>query len=387
LSNEENKQQKVVVMEDLKNIWLHFVDVLSHTFLEIEIWRIIAAGLILIFALAVRKMFLNMLISYLKKSTSKTKTTFDDKLVEAVNPPGKLLIIVIALYFVFRVLLINVSGDSFGGHIIRTLFIFTLFWMIYRAAGIIAHLFEGLAKKTETDLDDMLVPFISRGIKVIVVIVGITVIAKEWRYDLGALLTGLGLGGLAFALAAQETLANMFGGITIMLDKPFSVGDWILTPDVEGIVEDIGFRSTKVRTFAQALVTVPNSTLVKTAITNWSRMGKRRINFNLRIKYQTTAEKINALLEKTRDMLKNHPEIHPETIFVFFDKFGESGYELFLNFFTKTTVAQKHFEVKEDINLKIMQILDELGIEIALPSASVYIENEKDGGVYEANAQ
>jgi MscS family membrane protein len=381
----KSKAKRVVILEDLKMMWERFIDVFSHTFLEIEVWRIIAAGVILIFALAIRKVFLNILISFLKKLTSKTKTEVDDKLVEAIDPPGKLLIVVIALYFVLKVLLIDVSGDSFGGHIVRTLFIFTIFWMIYRAAGIIAHLFEGLAKKTETDLDDMLLPFINKGIKVIVVIVGITVIAKEWRYDLGALLTGLGLGGLAFALAAQETLANMFGGMTIMLDKPFSVGDWILTPDVEGTVEDIGFRSTRIRTFAHALVTVPNSTLAKSAITNWSRMGKRRITFNLRIKYQTTAEKMDKLLQRTRELLTNHPEIHPQTIFVFFDKFGENSYELFFYFFTITTIWKKYLEVKEDVNLKIMQILDELEIEIALPSTSVYIENEEDDDKEAAN--
>ncbi len=381
----KSKAKRVVILEDLKMMWERFIDVFSHTFLEIEVWRIIAAGVILIFALAIRKVFLNILLSFLKKLTSKTKTEVDDKLVEAIDPPGKLLIVVIALYFVLKVLLIDVSGDSFGGHIVRTLFIFTIFWMIYRAAGIIAHLFEGLAKKTETDLDDMLLPFINKGIKVIVVIVGITVIAKEWRYDLGALLTGLGLGGLAFALAAQETLANMFGGMTIMLDKPFSVGDWILTPDVEGTVEDIGFRSTRIRTFAHALVTVPNSTLAKSAITNWSRMGKRRITFNLRIKYQTTAEKMDKLLQRTRELLTNHPEIHPQTIFVFFDKFGENSYELFFYFFTITTTWKKYLEVKEDVNLKIMQILDELEIEIALPSTSVYIENEKDDDKEAAN--
>ena len=381
----KSKAKRVVILEDLKMMWERFIDVFSHTFLEIEVWRIIAAGVILIFALAIRKVFLNILLSFLKKLTSKTKTVVDDKLVEAIDPPGKLLIVVIALYFVLKVLLIDVSGDSFGGHIVRTLFIFTIFWMIYRAAGIIAHLFEGLAKKTETDLDDMLLPFVNKGIKVIVVIVGITVIAKEWRYDLGALLTGLGLGGLAFALAAQETLANMFGGMTIMLDKPFSVGDWILTPDVEGTVEDIGFRSTRIRTFAHALVTVPNSTLAKSAITNWSRMGKRRITFNLRIKYQTTAEKMDKLLQRTRELLTNHPEIHPQTIFVFFDKFGENSYELFFYFFTITTTWKKYLEVKEDVNLKIMQILDELEIEIALPSTSVYIENEKDDDKEAAN--
>jgi MscS family membrane protein len=112
----KSKAKRVVILEDLKMMWERFIDVFSHTFLEIEVWRIIAAGVILIFALAIRKVFLNILISFLKKLTSKTKTEVDDKLVEAIDPPGKLLIVVIALYFVLKVLLIDVSGDSFGGH-------------------------------------------------------------------------------------------------------------------------------------------------------------------------------------------------------------------------------------------------------------------------------
>ena len=189
-----------------------------------------------------------------------------------------------------------------------------MFWAIYRAAGTITRLFERFSKKTQTKLDDLLFPFINKGIKVIVVVVGITVIAKEWRYDLGALLTGLGLGGLAFALAAQETLANLFGGLTIMMDKPFNVGDYIQFSGIEGTVEDIGFRSTRIRTPDHTVVTVPNSSIAKEKVTNCSRRDRRRVRFSLPVKYNTTSQKMEKLIIRVRDLLTSHPEVHAETV-------------------------------------------------------------------------
>lgn len=351
-----------------------FADTLTNTFLNIEIWRIIFTGIILIVTFAIRKILVNFIILFLKKITARTKTMLDDELVDAVDPPARLLIVTIGFYLAVRALGFVVTDGSFSGRIIRSMVIFSVFWAIYRAAGIITRLFERFVKRTKTELDDLLVPFFNKGIKIIVVVVAISVIAKEWKYDLGAILTGLGLGGLAIALAAQETLANLFGGLTIMLDKPFNVGDWIQTDSFEGTVEDIGFRSTKIRTFAHALVTVPNSALAKVPVTNWSRMGKRRIKFNLCIKYSTTAKQIEELLKRVREMLTTHPEIHPETIFVYFDTYGVNSYELFFYFFTKTTRWQNYLEVKEDINLKLLRILNELGIEVAVPAASVYME-------------
>lgn len=353
-----------------------FVDALTQTFLSIEIWRIIVAGIILIVTFAVRKILVNFMILLLKKVTQKTKTVLDDELIDAIDPPARLFIVTMGIYFAIRALGFDVRDETFSGHIIRSMVIVSLFWAIYRAAGIITRLFERFTKKTHTALDDLLVPFVNKGIKIILVVVAISVIAKEWKYDLGALLTGLGLGGLAFALAAQETLANLFGGLTIMLDKPFNVGDWIQSDSLEGTVEDIGFRSTKIRTFAQALVTVPNSTIAKVPVTNWSRMGKRRINFNLGVKYGTTAEQMDELLKRVREMLTSHPDIHPQTIFVYFDSYGTNAYELLFYFFTKTTVWQEFLEVKEDVNLKLMHILDELGIEVAIPATSVYFEKK-----------
>lgn len=361
-------------MNELATAGKRVLDAFTQIFLGVEVWRIIAAGMLLIFALAVRKITVGLLVRLLKKLTEKTKNTLDDQVVDAIDPPARLIIIAIGLLFALRILGFQVDDNSFSGNIVRTLFIIAVFWAIYRGADIIKELFGKIAKRTANELDDIILPFIGKGIKVLVVVVAISVIAKEWRYDLGAILAGLGLGGLAFALAAQETLANFFGGLTIMMDKPFSVGDWIETSVVEGTVEDIGFRTTKVRTFAHALVSVPNSIIAKAAITNWSKMGKRRITFRLGIKYQTTIGQIQALLERVRKMLTDNPEIHPDTVFVYFDAFGASAYELFFYFFTKTTNWQKHLKVKEEINLELMHVLDELKIEVAFPSTSVYME-------------
>lgn len=349
---------------------------LTNTFLNIEIWRIIVAGVILIVTTAVRKVLVNYFILLMKKITSKTKTVLDDELVNAVDSPARLLILTIGVYFAIIALGFKVTGESFAMHVIRTMIIFSIFWAIYRAAGIITRLFERFTKKTQTELDDLLVPFVNKGIKVIVVVVAISVIAKEWRYNLGALLTGLGLGGLAFALAAQETLANLFGGLTIMVDKPFVVGDFIQSDGIEGTVEEIGFRSTRIRTPERTVVTVPNSSIAKAPITNCSKREKRRVRYSLAVKYSTTAEQLEQFMKQAREMLTNHPDVHSDTIFVNFDGFGTNAYELLIMFFTKTTSLQEYLVVKEDVNLKIIHILDELGIEVAVPAANVYLQNK-----------
>lgn len=233
---------------------------------------------------------------------------------------------------------------------------------------------DAVSKKLNWDIDRILIPFLSKSIRFVVVAIAISVVAQEWGYEIGGLVAGLGLGGLAFALAARDAVANIFGGIVIITEKPFSIGDWIETPSVEGTVEDITFRSTRVRTFAQALVTMPNSTLANEPITNWTRMGKRRITFHLGVTYSTPRHKLETSVRRIRNMLEQHPEIDQETLFVHFDKFAGSSLDIFLYFFTKTTDWGKWLEVKEDCNLKIMEILEEEGVSIAFPSTSVYFE-------------
>lgn len=340
----------------------------------VEIWRIIAVICFLLFPFVIRKGAIKLLVGLFKKIARKTKTELDDKVIDVIIPPIRLILVTIGLFLALKLFGLQITQYIFLGHILRTLFIFSVFWAVYRCSDIFSGLVERFSRKTDYKLNSLLVPFINKGIKIIVIILAISVIAKEWNYDLGAILAGLGLGGLAFALAAQETLANLFGGLTIMLDKPFSVGDWIQTAEVEGTVEDIGFRSIRVRTFAQAVVSIPNSVIAKEAVTNWSRMGKRRVNYNLGVKYQTTPAQMEEMLSRVRKMLSENPDIHSDSIYVYFDSFGQSGYQLLFQYFTKTTNYQVFLEVKEKVNLDLIHILEELNIEVAYPSTHVYLE-------------
>lgn len=182
-------------------------------------------------------------------------------------------------------------------------------------------------------------------------------IAQEFGYNVNGFVAGLGLGGLAFALASKDVLANLFGGVVIIIEKPFTIGDWISTSSVDGIVEDITFRSSKIRTFEQALVTVPNATLANDLITNWSKMGKRRVTFNLHFTIDTSKEKLENVVKQIDNLLKHHPDIHQKPIHVALSEYNGSGIEILIYFFTKTTDWGQYLKVKEDINFKIMDIL------------------------------
>lgn len=336
---------------------------------------IISIAIFLLFWL-LGKIFTSYILKILLKITEKTKTTLDNQIVIAFEKPFKLLFIFLGIYFAFLYLPLQPSQDILLSRFFRSSLIFLLALGFYNFASNQIVFAEEVGNIFNVKIDKILIPLISKAIQVIIVFLAIVIIAQEWDYDVNGFIAGLGLGGLAFALAAQDTLSNIFGGIVIITDKPFSIGDWILTPSVEGTVEDINFRSTKVRTFAQAVVTVPNSKLANEPITNWSKMGKRRINFNLGVTYSTSKDKLEKCVKQIEEMLRNDPGIHDETIFVRFDSFGNNSLNIFIYCFTNTTVWGEFLKVKESVNYKIMDILEKEGVEVAFPSTSIYFENK-----------
>ena len=185
----------------------------------------------------------------------------------------------------------------------------------------------------------------------------------------------LGLGGLEFALAAKDLAANIFAGIFIILDKPFFVGDWIINGTLEGTIEGISFRTTKIRTFDQASITVPNSKLANEPVTNFSRRNKRRVNFNLAISYGTSREKLEICVKKIRNMIESHPQINKEDFYIRFDKFNVSSLNIFIYFFIDTSQLSEYLKTKENINFNIMDILQQEGVSMALSSTSIYVES------------
>ncbi|HHT46394.1 MAG TPA: mechanosensitive ion channel family protein [Firmicutes bacterium] len=338
--------------------------------------EIAAAVTVFIFFLVFRKIFVKYIFKIILKLTKRTKTDLDDNILLSFESPLGYFFLVLGLYFSLSILPLTAYQDMLLLELFRALIVILVTWGFYNFIG--TFLFWELGRKFGIELDKILIPFLVKMLRLILVALALIIIADEWGYNISAFITGLGLGGLAISLAAKDALANIIGGIVILTEKPFSIGDWIYTPSVEGTVEDISFRSTRVRTFAQALVTVPNSTLAGESITNWTRMGKRRITFNLRVTLTTPKEKLKRCVQKIRDMLENHPEIHKETIFVRFDQFNESSLDIFLYFFTVTTIWGEFLRVKEDVNFKIMEILEQEGVSIAFPSRSVYLETPVD---------
>jgi MscS family membrane protein len=327
---------------------------------------ITVASLIFVFFLALRRIFTRYVINWLYKIFNKT----GDRILLALERPLRTLFVIFGLYLALVYLPLNANLDLLVKNLFRTAIIVIISWGLYNLAEDHVLFSEDFREKLK--IDNILVSFFSKVIKALIIIFALLVIAQEWGYPVSGFIAGLGLGGLAFALAAQQMLSNLFGGIVIILEKPFLIGDWIATPSVEGVVEDISFRSTKVRAFDHSLVTIPNSTLAGEAITNYARMGKRRITFHLRVANATSRAKLETCVNCIKQMLKNHQEIHPDVIFVYFDQFNDSSLDIFIYCFTNTTVWQKYLEVKQDVNLKIMEILEENGVAIAYPSQSVY---------------
>lgn len=320
-----------------------------------------------------RKIFSLYIYPWIMKLAEKTDTELDEKIWDAFQKPLTALFVILGMFFALKYLPLSPEVDLVLVKLLRSALIIVVTWGLYNLSGSHSSLAEEI--KSRLSLDYTIIQFFSKVAHILIILIALLIMAEEWDYDVSGLIAGLGLGGLAFALAAKDALANIFGGIVIILDKPFSVGDWIKTPSIEGTVEEISFRSTKIRAFDQAIITMPNSTLANEPITNFSRMGKRRVRFYLGVTYSTSTEKIKKVVERIKSLLQNHLGVHQETIMVYFEQFNESSLDILVYFFTNATALEEHLMVKHDINLKIINILEEEGVSIAFPSRSIYMEN------------
>lgn len=340
-------------------------------------------GLIVLF-LILRKPITNLIVGIIKKITDKTKTKADDQLVKVLRNPIKMLITFSVLYLAFKLLALEhllemttiISLNAFVHHIYRSVIIIFFFMVLYNMTGESHVLFDELRHIFDIEVDPLLIPFVSKIFRLLIFVICIAVVASDWNFDVNGFVAGLGLGGLAFALAAQDTLSNTFGGAVIITEKPFTIGDWIVVDGVEGTVEDINFRSTKIRKFNKSFVTVPNSTIAKSNIINYSKRDIRRVSYELKLRIETPADKIKDAVATIEKMLVEHPEVHNDTIFVKFSKFDDHSLNIFLYYFTDTSNWAEYLRITEDTNIKILEILDDLQIELAVPMQVVKLEQE-----------
>ncbi|WP_027963656.1 mechanosensitive ion channel family protein [Halalkalibacillus halophilus] len=341
-----------------------------------ELINIGIAFAIILFVLFLRKIFTKYIFYFFKRLAKKAKSELLDYIFDAFEKPIRWLLMIIGIYIAaYYFPYLNQQSELFTS-LIKVFIIVVFTWGAFNLASSSSLLLMKVNEKINFKIDQILIPFLSKAIRFVVIAISLTIILQEFEYDVSGFIAGLGLGGLAFALAAQEVIKNFFGGIVIITEKPFTIDDWIETPSVEGIVEDISFRSTIVRTFSESLVTIPNATLSNEPITNWSEMGRRRIYFELGVEYITPREKLESAVSNIREMLENNDDIHPETLLVRFHNYNEGSLDIMIYCFTHTIAWEEWMAVKEEVNYNVMDILEKEGVSIAFPTRKLFLDAE-----------
>jgi MscS family membrane protein len=251
-----------------------------------------------------------------------------------------------------------------------------LLWAVYRLVDIITKYITERAAHTASKFDDILVALVSRTLKVFVIASGVVLIFSILGQDPSTVLAGLGLGGLAFALAAKDSIANFFGSMTVVLDRPFQIGDWINVRGVDGSVEAVGVRSTRVRTFYNSLITIPNSELVNSPIDNYGMRRYRRIKTTLGLTYDTSPEKVEAFCEGVRELIRQHPYTRKDYFHVYLNDFSASSIDVMLYCFVETPDWGTELRERERLLLDIMRLAQNLGVEFAFPTQTLYMRKE-----------
>lgn len=334
------------------------VEEIIKALLKVSISKYILALIILAFSLFINRYVITKIFDYAIRLVKKTKNYADDSFVRALEKPIKLYITFYSLYISLKIIDYDrLNINSVTSDKLKKIFIVIVICYFFYNLTLENSLLYKKVKK-----NNIVFPFVSIIIRLIIIVIGVSCIAKEFGFT--GFIAGLGISGVAFALMAQDTFSNLFGGIIIVLDRPFAIGDWIQTSDIEGIVEEITFRSTKIRTFSMAVATVPNSKLANENIINWSQRKLRRIHFKFTIRFETPVEKIKSSLDKIKELLNNHEKIDKDLIIVSFNELSTYGFGVFIYFYTNELRYVKYEALKEEINIEILKILKEEEVEL-----------------------
>lgn len=375
-------QEIPVLFEEVFPLGTGFATTFHGPFWDFELLNISVAKWLGLFLLAVVSCFVFYLVNWISKmviiSFLKKRMGIPEKVNKSLNRLarifGLLLTTRVLLYFL-PMFQLPVRLNAFLLKAIGILSIFFLILLISQIAKIAFHYFDYLTKKTENTLDDQLMPVLSRIVDIIIWAVGIIYILEFLDVNVTALLAGISIGGLAIALAAQDTVKNFFGSLMIFVDRPFQIGDWISFEGVDGIVEEVGVRSTRIRTFANSLVYVPNGRLADRTVNNWGLRQYRRFKTDLGVTYNTPPAIIDLFVKGIREIIKKHPTTRKDYFEVHLNSFGASSINILLYCFFEAPNWTAELKAKHEVMYAILTLAEDLGVNFAFPSQSVYIES------------
>jgi len=353
-------------------------EMLKKTIFLLEGWQWIALVVAAFAGMIIDRIVRFMVSFWLRKLLAKNPTAL--RLEKEVNLGQPVGMLVMAFFWAGMLRLLDLPPGALNVLSLAVRFVMAGagVWASYRVADLLGAWVGSLAAKTESTLDDLLVPMLRRALKVVVTTFGLIFIAQNLNVDVTSLLAGLGIGGLAFALAAKDTVENLFGSITVLSDQPFKIGDWVVIGDLEGTVEELGMRSTRIRTFYNSLITVPNSKLVNSAVDNYGERRYRRISTSLGVQYDTPPEKIEAFCEGIRELVRRHPYTRKDFYMVYFNKFSDSSLNILLYIFHEAPDWGTELRERQRLYIDILHLARELGVEFAFPTQTLHVATTPD---------
>ena len=363
----------------MAGFWQQVVDVWTSGLFGIGVGEVLLALIIFFVFLFARRLFSRFIIRAIRTFTKRTATEIDDQILAAIEEPLRFVFVVVGVYAAGQVAPLPDVADGMLDQLVRSLIAFTIFWTIYRCVEPLSHLLDKLTGVFGTvGLRESLRGFFIKLGKFVVACLGVVAVLEEWEFNVAALLGGLGLVGMAVAFGAQNLISNLFAGFFIFLDHMFEKGDWIRTPDIEGTVEEIGFRTTKIRRFDMSLATIPNARLTDDAVINFSRMTHRRIYWMIGIEYSASEAQLKQIVNRISDYVRGSDDFQTDpakaTTLINVDSFNTSSIDIMFYCFTQTTKWGEWMVVKEALAYKVKEIVEAAGTGFAFPSSSLYVE-------------
>ena len=365
-------------METFNSFTDLFLDVWNNGVFGINATDIIVSLVIFLLFYLLRRLIARFILNRLSRIVSKTSNQIDDAVIEVLDGPLKFLPVVLGFFIASSYLDVSNNNQDFLDLLNRSLITIFIFWLLHQL--IIP--FSFVIKNFESKISKPLVDWTLKGLKILVIVLGAVAILELWGIRVGPVIAGLGLFGVAVALGAQDLFKNLISGIMILMEKRFTVGDVILVSgEVEGVVEQIGFRSTLVRRFDSTPVMVPNYKFAEQSVTNYTRRHHRRIRWLIGLEYRTSIdqlknirEEINNLIEKDNNFAKNQNA----SFYVRIDSFSDSSIDMLVQTFTVTNEWAEFLKIKENLAVKIIEIVENNEAGFAFPSQSLYVEKLSD---------
>ena len=330
-------------------------------------------ALILVGAILLRRFVTTIIFNRLKRLAAKTETTLDDKLFPALEGPVTTFVMVTGIFAAVKVLKLSETTDRTIGYGSTVAFSLVVFWGLLRAFGAVLDHMHEVAREKHMGVAAFM-PWIKKTLVAIFVVIGVLITVQSLGFNVSTILSGLGIGGLAFALAAQDTIANLFGSVVVAIDQPFKVGETVRIGANTGLVEDIGLRSTKIRLIDKSLVILPNKLVSSEAIVNLSRFTQRRVEQVIGLTYDTRPDQMEAIVEEVRQIILAEPAVDVTSVMVFFRDFSASSLDLWIVYLTTGDDFQEGLALRQRVNLAIMRAVAARGLSFAFPTQTMHLD-------------